>query len=210
MSKVRLRGVLAQAAAIAALGCSRPEVPDARDAARAYAEAVNRGDHQAVYALLTRDSRRDYGVEGTRRLLADAKQELTRQGAALLQPGTRVDAVAHYQLLDGESAELVLTEHGFRLSAAGTFPAAARTPAQALEELRRALSRRSYAAVIRLLSSDAQGTLESEVRSVVKGLENAQTLDVKVEGDAATVEVPGGHRITLKRESGIWRVDNVE
>ncbi len=196
--------------ALAAVGCGRPEVPDARDAARAYAEAVERADHRAVYAMMTQESQRTYGVDGTRRLLAESKPELARQGASLLQPGTRVEASARYQLHDGESAELVLTERGFRVSAAGAFPASPRTPAQALEELRKALARRSYAALIRLLSSDTQGALESEVQSLVKGLENAETLDVKVEGESATVEVPGGHRIRLKRESGIWRVDDVE
>lgn len=197
-------------AALAGVACGRPEVPDARDAAKAYAEALRRGDHQAVYGMMTRESQRALGAQGTQRLLADAKGELARQSASLLEPGTRVEAVATYRLEDGESTELVLTDQGFRVSAAGTFPSAARTPAQALEALRRALARRSYPALVRVLSSETQSAVETEVRALVEGLENAETLDVKVEGDSATVEVPGGHRIRLKREAGVWRVDDVE
>jgi len=196
--------------ALLAIGCGRPEVPDARDAARAYAEAVRRGDHQAVFAMMTRESQRALGEQGAQRLLADAKVELGRQATGLLEEGARVEAVATYRLEDGESAELVLTPQGFRVGAAGTFPSAARTPAQALEGLRRALARRSYPALVRVLSSETQNAVETEVRSLVEGLENAETLEVKVEGDTATVEVPGGHRIRLKREAGVWRVDDVE
>ena len=196
--------------ALVAFGCGRPEVPDARDAARAYAEALRRGDHRAVYGMMTRESQRSLGEKGTQRLLADAKAELDKQAASLLEPGTRVEAVATYRLEDGESADLVLGEHGFRVGAAGTFPSAARTPAQALEALRRALARRSYPALVRVLSSETQSAVETEVRSLVEGLENAETLEVKVEGDTATVEVPGGHRVRLKREAGVWRVDDVE
>lgn len=196
--------------ALAVGACGRPEVPDARDAARAYAAAVRRGDHQAVYGMMTQESQRALGLEGTRRVLRDAKAELERQANSVLQHESRVDAVATYRLRDGESAELTLTDEGFRVSAAGTFPTGARTPAQALEELRRALARRSYPALIRVLSSETQGALENEVKSLVEGLENAETLEVKVEGDSATVEVPGGRRVRLKRESGVWRVDDLE
>ncbi len=208
MSKDRL--VCALSAALAVGACARPEVPDARDAARAYADAARRGDHRAIYAMLTREAKTAYGEQGTARLVAESKQELARQGASLSEPGVRVEAVATYRLEDGENAELELEEEGFRVSAAGTFPVSARTPAQALEELRRALSRRSYSALVRVLSNETKSALESEVRTLVEGLSNAETLDVKVEGDTATVEVPGGHRVRLKRESGVWRVDDLE
>lgn len=208
MSKDRLACAFMTALAVGA--CARPEVPDARDAARAYAEAAQRGDHQAIFAMLTREAQTAYGPEGTAELVKDARQELAHQGQSLLGPGVRVEAVATYRLEDGESVELELGEEGFRVSAAGTLPVAARTPAQALEALRRALARRSYSALVRVLSSETRSALESEVRSLVDGLSNAETLDVKLEGDSATVEVPGGHRVRLKREAGAWRVDDWE
>jgi hypothetical protein len=196
--------------ALLAAGCGRPEVPDARDAARAYAEALRRGDHDAVFRMMTRESQQALGKQGTQRLLADAKVELKKQASALLEQGTRVEAKAVYRLEDGESAELVLADDGFRVAAAGAFPAAARTPAQALTVLRQALARRSYPALVRVLSSETQSALETEVRGLVEGLEHAETLEIKVEGDTATVDVKSGHRIHLKREAGAWRVDDVE
>jgi hypothetical protein len=43
----------------------------------------------------------------------------------------------------------------------------------------------------------------------VRGLEDAETLDVQVRGDAAEVELPGGHIVKLKRERGVWRIEDL-
>jgi hypothetical protein len=44
----------------------------------------------------------------------------------------------------------------------------------------------------------------------VSGLADPASLDVRVNGDRAEVEIPGGHAVTLKREGGVWRVDDVK
>jgi hypothetical protein len=94
----------------------------------------------------------------------------------------------------------------FRVSAAAGLPAGARTPAQALGELRGALARRSYAALVRVLSGETRSALEGDMRSLVEGLEHPDALDVRAHGETAEVEVPGGHKVLLKREAGVWKV----
>jgi hypothetical protein len=191
-------------------GCSRPTIPDPEPAARAYAEAAKRGDADAIHALLTSDALRTYGKQGVRRLVQDTRRELKRRGEALAskQTTTRTDAVVRFA--DGEEAELVVQEGELRVSAAGALPTGARTPAQALAELRQALARRSYAGLMRVLSTESRSALEGDMRSLVSGLEHPDTLDVKVTGDTARVEVPGGHWVTLKREAGVWRVEDFD
>jgi hypothetical protein len=98
----------------------------------------------------------------------------------------------------------------YRISAAAGLPFGARTPAAALSELRRALAQRSYAALIRVLSSDTRGAVEGDMRTLVEGLERPDALDVKVHGESAEVSVPGGHKVLLKREAGIWRVHDFD
>jgi hypothetical protein len=44
----------------------------------------------------------------------------------------------------------------------------------------------------------------------VNGLERAETLHVLVTGDAAVVTVPGGHTVKLRRDGGVWRVDDFD
>jgi hypothetical protein len=44
----------------------------------------------------------------------------------------------------------------------------------------------------------------------VTGLEHPETLPVQVSGESATVAVPGGHHVRMKRDGGVWRVDDFD
>ena len=193
-----------------AVGCTAARMPDPKLTARSYAEAARAGDSERIYALLSRQSQRDFGRRGSAALVQQSKAELSRQGAALLQPGARVEALAEIRFEDGESALLELSDGVFRLSSLGTIPSQARSPAEALADFRRALARRSYAAVLGVLSLETRGALEGDLRSLVEGLENPETLDVKVSGDNAVVVVPGGHQVKLRREAGVWRIQDFD
>src|SRR3954471_19290608 len=84
------------------LGCAPARLPDPKLAAKRYAEAARAGDSERIYALLSAEAQRDYGRQGTRRLVDQAKAELSRQGAALLSPASRVQASAEIRFEDGE------------------------------------------------------------------------------------------------------------
>ncbi|HEY4103525.1 MAG TPA: hypothetical protein VGM44_06525 [Polyangiaceae bacterium] len=191
-------------------GCAGQRMPDPKLVATSYAEAAKAGDWQRIYALLSRQSQRDYGQTGTRQLVEQSKAELARQGQALLAPGARVEALAEIRFDDGESAVLELEDGVFRVSSLGTVPSQARSPAEALGDFRRALARRSYPALLGVLSLETRGALETDLRSLVEGLENPETLDVKVSGDNAVVVVPGGHQVKLRREAGVWKIQDFD
>lgn len=200
----------AVALALLGFGCSRPALPDPKAAAARWAEAAERGDSEAMYGMLTRDAQRTYGKDGTRRLVQANKKEITDEARALASAKTDVEATATIRFADGEQAVLEVEEGQFKVSSAGALPSGARTPAQALSELRQALARRSYAGLMRVLSADTKNAIENDLRSLVIGLEQPETLDVKVTGDTAEVQVPGGHSVRLKRESGVWRVEDFD
>lgn len=202
--------VLGAAATSAVLGCAGRTLPDPRATAAEYARAAERNDAQAVHALLTDDARSTYGLAGTQRLLNEGRTEIVRQATAMASPAATVRAVAEVKYVDGEVSVLVVENGRYRISAAAGLPAGARTPAQALGELRGALSRRSYPALVRLLSSETRAALEGDVKALVSGLERPDTLSVKVHGETAEVEVPGGHKVLLKREAGVWRVFDLD
>jgi hypothetical protein len=188
------------------LGCASQRVPDPKVTARAYASAAQRGDADAIYALLTPEGQRALGRAGTKQLVQESKAELGRTARAIQSDDARVEASAEARFSDGESATLVL-EHGrFFVDAASLLPARPRTPSQALSGLRRALARRSYPALMALMSGASRGALESDIGALVSGLSHPETLDIQVNGDAAEVQLPSGHRVVLKREAGIWRV----
>ena len=187
-------------------GCASQRVPDPKVTARAYASAAQRGDADAIYALLTPEGQRALGRAGVKQLVQESKTELGRTAQAIQSDDARVEASAEARFSDGESATLVLEQGHFLVDAASLLPARPRTPSQALSGLRRALARRSYPALMALMSGDSRGALESDIGALVSGLEHPETLDIQVNGDAAEVQLPSGHRVVLKREAGIWRV----
>lgn len=205
-----LVGFFAAGAPLGLSACGGPTIPDPREAARAYADAARRGDADAIHAMLTREAQRDFGPEGTRRLVQESRPELLRQSQALTSSDARVEAMAEVRFADGESALLELQGSQFRVGSAGTLPSRARTPAQALDDLRKALARRSYPALLGVLSNESKSALENDLRSLVLGLEQPETLDIRVSGDTAEVQVPGGHVVKLKREAGVWRVEDFD
>jgi hypothetical protein len=190
--------------------CAARGAADPREAARAYGEAAARGDAPALYAMMSASSRRDRTAEEVAKAVADQHAELAEQGAAMEQPGARVTATARLRYADGEEAALDLRDGRYWVTSAGALPGGGRTPEEAIAQLRRVLARRSYAGLMRVLSPATRAAIENDVRTFVDGLNEPTTLPVQVTGDAATVPVPGGHQVKLKREDGIWRVEDFD
>lgn len=185
-------------------------VPDPRAAASAYADAAIRGDTDRLIAMMTSSSKRARSKDATERLLKDERGELAEQGRELSRADVRVEATALLRYADGEEAALELREGRYWVTAAGALPGGARTPQDALDQLRRAIARRSYSALLRLLSPGTLTAIETDLRSLVEGLSDPAALPVQPNGDSASVVVPGGHRVNLRRDAGVWRVEDFD
>lgn len=194
----------------AVLGCASTRPPSPEAAARDFAEAAQRGDAEAIYELLTSEAQREHGREGTEARVEESRRELGAMGASLADGELTVQTRAVVRFADGERAELAV-EHGeYRIELADALPSRASTPEAALAAFRAALARRSYAAVFRLLSAETRAAIERDLDAVVEGLEAPETLEVQVDGDRATVALPGGFRVGLRREDGVWRVEDLD
>lgn len=209
-ARISTSAVLVLVAAGAFVGCGSPGLPDPKRAAAEYAARVEKGDADGVYAMLSSDAQRTHGKQGVRAMVKESRAELSRTARAVAAAGTKVEMHATVRYADGEQASLEVEDGAFRVGSAGALPLGARTPAQALAELRVALARRSYAGVIRVLSSESRSAVENDMKSLVQGLEQPETLEVKITGDRAQVQVPGGHSVKLKREAGFWRVEDFD
>ena len=191
-------------------GCLGRSVPDPRDAAADYAQAASRGDSDALYGMMTTSAQKSRSRADVKKLVADERGELADQAKTIGAKDTRVEATARLRYEDGEEAHLELRDGRFWVTAAGALPGGSRTPEQALEQLRRVLARRSYAGLMRVLTPQTRAAIEQDLRSLVTGLERPDTLHVDVTGDGAVVTIPGGHSVKLKREGGVWRVDDFD
>jgi hypothetical protein len=202
--------VFASALIAFALACSGRSVPDPRSAAEEYAQAASRGDGDAIYEMMTTSAQKSRSRDDVKRLVAEQRGELAEQAKSLTTKDARVEAVARLRYEDGEEAQLELREGHFWITSSGALPGGSRTPEQALDQLRRVLARRSYAGLMRVLTPATRGAVEQDLRSLVSGLERPETLHVDVAGDGAVVTIPGGHSVKLKREGGVWRVDDFD
>jgi hypothetical protein len=198
------------AAFLTLTACSAQDVPDPRTAANAYAAAAARGDADAIYGMMTTSAQKERTKDDVRKIVEAERGELAEQGRALQSKDARVEATARLKFEDGEEAALDLKDGRFYVTSAGALPGGARTPEQALDQLRRVVARRSYAGLMRVLSPATRAAMEQDLRTLVEGLERPETLQVQVTGDNATVNVPGGHHVRLKRDGGVWRVDDFD
>lgn len=193
-----------------ACGCSTRTIPDPKVAADDYARAAARGDADAIYDMMTTGAQRERSKADVKRLVSEQRKELADQAREINAKDTRLEATARLRFDDGEEAHLELRDGRFWVTASGALPGGARTPEQALDQLRRVVARRSYAGLMRVLTPQTRAAVERDLRSLVEGLERPETLQVEVQGDAATVAVPGGHVVKLKRDAGVWRVDDFD
>lgn len=189
-----------------ALGCAGG-VPDPRAAAEAYADAAQRADADALYEMLSQESRREVSLDTFRRLVEENRDELKAHAEPIRGGGEAVRATARIRFDDGEEARLALEDGRFKISQADALPLASASPRDALRQLRKALARRSYPALVRVLSAKTRRAIDDDLRALALGLEDLDSLDLEIEGDRATVRTASGHRIRLLRERGAWQIE---
>lgn len=185
-------------------------MPEPETVVDAYATAIETGNTAALHDLMSQESKRAVSQEDLARVLAEQRDELVEHAKELQSAERLVTARADVRYDDGEIVSLELAQEGFRVSAADALPASARSPEQALGQLRKVLARRSYAGLLRVLSPRTRAAIERDLRSLVEGLSEPEALRLDVAGDSATVEVPGGHLVKLRREDGVWYVDDFD
>jgi hypothetical protein len=195
---------------VSCAACGTGSIPDPKDAAREYAALAQKGDSDRIYDMMTSEGQKARTRDDVKKIIDTERQELADQAKAVTAPGTRVQATARLRFDDGEETALELRGGRFWVTAAGALPGGAHTPEAALDQLRRVVARRSYAGLLRVLTPRTRAMIEQDLRSLVDGLENPDTLSVHVTGDSASVVVPGGHHVRLKREGGVWRIDDFD
>ena len=186
--------------ALTCLACAPAQLPTPKLAAQRWHEALQRGDTDAVYALLSTSAREALGHKGVEQVLARDRTELIAAAASATSANSRVETS------EERIASVVLEDGAFRVEAAAALPARAASPEDALRELREVLARRSFAGLLRVLTADAARSLDAQLASVVDALGDPATVDIEVDGRRATARLPGGHTVKLEREDGAWRV----
>ena len=172
-----------------------------------FAQAVEKADAERVHALLDAKSQRLVTVDGVRRMLEDGGEELRAWARAA--SGTDVD-ISVTSIHPVTTLELVKNDDGFSLVSDGFALRGGSSPVVTLSQLRNALEDRNEVALMLLLSRESLGRLERKLDGLASALQNVVANEVEVSVDRATVRLEAGHRVELRREGGVWKVQDFE
>jgi hypothetical protein len=199
------------AALVGALGCtSAASIPDPKVAAEEYAGAAERGDADALWGMLSKRSRATMSKAEVDKIVHDAKLELVDQAKAVRAAAGGIIAVARLRFEDGSEASLTLKDGKFWVATTGMLSGGS-TPEEALAGLRDTLKRRSYPALLRLLTPALRAAVEAQLKGLVEALENPSALQIPPgAGEEVEVKLSNGHKVKLRREQGTWYVENFE
>lgn len=176
-----------------------------------YAGALTRGDAQAAWALLDEEARLGRTEAAHTRLMDTNGTELRAEGQALRRAAAEgIGARARVRLASGETVVLVLEEDGWRIDGGVLDAVGLGSPREAVAAFRRALMRRDLRGIERTLSRQTRAEWEDEVRRLVESTEDEADLEVELQGDQARVHTTGGGVVELVRESGQWRIVDIE
>jgi hypothetical protein len=176
-----------------------------------YAAAARGGDAARVWSLLDEDTQAEVSAEALGELMQDNRAELGEQAAELERiAGEGIEARANVPLASGESVALVLEDGRWVVDGGVLDAPALRTPRDAVLSLRRALRRRSFRGVSRVLAREPRAELESEIDRLLEETADERDLRVEVQGNQARVLTTNGREITLVREAGEWRVLSID
>lgn len=186
-------------------------VPAPKDAAEAYAAAAEKGDSDAIWSMLSTRSKATTSKAEIDQAVKTSRAELVDQAKDLRKSDGAIVAVARLRFEDGSEAALTLEDGKFAVASAGMLPGGGTTPQEALSALRDVLERRSYPAMLRLLSPELRAAVESQLRGLVEALDDPSAIAVPPgSGDDVEIKLSNGHRVRLRREQGTWYVENFE
>ncbi len=197
-----------------AAGCAHAPPTEPRDALSAWADALERDDPHAAFALLAPSLRAHGEADFAARWKASRAERLAEAGAlrAALHGGAPpVEEWAAVVFPDGARVPLTRDGDGWRLTTTALGEAHAGTPVEALRQLAHALEQRRFDLVLNLLGEPLRAEVERQIRERLEQLRAAldQGREVEVTGDRARLRYGPGFHVDLRRQGGEWRIHDL-
>lgn len=193
------------------------------DALATFARALREGDARTAYALTSERHRRRVSEEDFARWMRESPDEIRALAEALSHPAGRAEQQAEVQIPGEGAVQLVRDDEGWRVASDVVDYYGQRTPQQALRSFVRAIARRRWDVVLRLVpAADAEGMTEASIRErwegeareeverLAAGIRAALDADAPIEerGDHAVMPWGDRYRAQLVREDGLWKIED--
>ncbi|MBX3252141.1 MAG: hypothetical protein KF901_33515 [Myxococcales bacterium] len=210
-------GLVALVALAACAG--RPRGPE--DTVREVAKALREGRWERAYAHLDESYRRRVTLEEFRRHLEAHPDEVRHLAGLLGHASGAQDVSATVALPDGDALVLVRDGSDWRIRGNALDFYDQSSPRAAIRAFVRAMERRRYDVVLRLVpNADREGMSEERMRESFEG-EAREEIDrllaalreglsgpIEVVGERATLSYGDGATVQLLREDGVWKIED--
>src|SRR5260370_4182336 len=223
MLPARMLACALAACSAIACGAMQHHGNDPQSVLRAYARALEDGQADEAYRLLSDEARRGISLEAFRRMVKDDPDGVKEIGRALERPTAPPVVTATVTSPSGQELHLVLEDGNWRVEASTIELYSQDTPRHAIQGFIRALERKRYDVVLRYvpeahkegldatkLQSAWEGHEKQEIEQVVAALKQAlPTATIEETGERATMPYGAG-TMQLVREHGLWKIENFD
>lgn len=209
-------------ACVASIGCggiapgATPE-----SALDAFARALREGRTREAYGLMSQGYRRRVSREDFEQRIERDRAEVRQTAATLSERRGPAEQEAVVEYGQGETLRLVRERGEWRVATDVVDFYSQRTPRVALRSFVRAMERRRYDVVLRLVPQrDREGTTvegmarawegdgREEVERLLANLRQALDNPIEEVGDRATMSYGERFRVQFVREDGVWLIDD--
>jgi hypothetical protein len=213
------------AMALVCVGCAHgPETPvTPEETVAAFARALNQNKFEEAYALMSEDYRARVGFDQFKRQLSENPQELLEIGHALSHARAPAQEQAVIGYDDDEQLQLRRVGDRWFISSNVVDFYDQKTPRAALRSFVRAMERKRYDVVMRLIpETDKEGITADRMEQAWSGEEREQVermlstlrehLDAPIEvvGTRATMPYGEHMRVQFVREGSLWKIEDPE
>lgn len=207
----------------ASSGCGAQRAEDPQSTLRSYSRALEEGRSDDAYRMLSEEARRGISLEAFRRTVKDNPDDVREIAKALARPTAPPVVTATVTSGTGQELQLVLENGRWRVEATAIDLYAQDTPRHAIQGFVRAVERKRYDAVLKLvpdshkegldpakLKTAWEGHDKEEIEQVVSSLKRAlPSAAIEETGDRATMAYGAG-TMQLVRERGVWKIEDFD
>lgn len=205
---------------------------------RAYALALQEGRADDAYRLLSNEAKRSVSLEAFRRMVKENPEDVKDISLALSRPGGDPVVTATVSAPGGNTLELVYEDGRWTIDGTGVDRYGQVTPRQALMGFLLAYERKRYDVLMRyapnaeregrdelmwggaegttgaltqeMLKQSWEGEQKEEVSRKVQAIRSAlPTAKIEQTEDRAAMPYGAGGTVLLKREDGLWKVEEL-
>jgi hypothetical protein len=209
------------ATGILGAACSPPPPRGPADTLEAYARALEQGQAEKAYALLSDEAKKTITFEAFQRMLKENPDEVRDIAAALSRPSGLPLVRATVTAPTGETLLLVYEDGKWRVDGSAIDLYSQATPEAAVRAFIRAFNNRRYDVLMRFvpeskaegLDADKlkkawEGEQREEMERLTQALEAAlPTAKIERIGDRATMAYGAGGTVEFVREAGVWKIE---